>query len=114
MYRYNGTLLRNDEARDFPEIHGNRLFSQFLQEMPESPAPVLEHSRPPRDLADGELEFPRDRALRTAGMKCTDELPALGNHIELLRREDIFKEHARLLLRLHGSEEPVEIAKVFS
>ena len=109
MYRYNSTFtfLQNQE-KHFCISYLPRLL-QFLQEIGKSPAPILQHPRPARDLADRNIQFSCNIPLRRALIKLLNELPALRDGRQFLRRENIAKELLGLLLVLHGTEELVEI-----
>src|SRR3989338_11571299 len=69
---------------------------QFLEEIPESTAPVLEHPGSPRNLTDRNTKFLCNIPLRSSLHEHLDELPPLCDGIELLGRGGVLSEEFRL------------------
>lgn len=89
------------------------LLLQLLEEEQESARAVLQLMRSAGDLADTDLARLGRFPLRHTRSQDLNELPALSNGLQLLRREDIVQQHRALLGRIYGGEEFVEIFEGF-
>lgn len=72
---------------------------------------MLQHARAARHFGNADAELLRNVALRNACSEQLHLLPTLGERSQFTGREEIVQQIARLLARLDGAEEIVEIGE---
>jgi len=80
--------------------------------MPKPPAPILQHSGTPRDLANADVQRLRDLPLRHSPLQRLNQLPPLRDGFQFLGGKDVLQKHFGFFGILNRGKELIEFPEV--